>query len=722
MSAARLALAILAGATASVALAVEYPPAHTVDQVDNYHGTLVADPYRWLEDVDAAETRQWVQAQNRLTQSVLARMPERAAFHQRLTALWSYQRQSAPTKVAGRYLYKRNDGLQNQDVLMVQDLLEDPPRVLLDPNSWSADGTVALTTVAPSPDGQWLAYGRADAGSDWNSYRIMGMDGSQPHTEVLERIKFSGLSWTKDSAGFFYSRYPDPPSDADREGGVFDALSNQKLYYHRLGTPQSEDLLIAEAPQQPKWGFNAQVTKDGRYNVIGIWRGSENANAVWVQDLGDPKQPKLDAPITRLIPEFEASFVLVASRGSTLYFRTDLDAPRGRLIAIDLKRPQRSHWRTVVAQSRDVLKHALHAGDQLVLVYMEDAVERIRRYQFNGRRLKDIPMPGLGRLGTYGSATSANISGSPGDDELFFAYSDFRQPLTVYRADLTTGNVRPLFAPELAFDPDDYVTKQVFYTSRDGTRIPMFISHKKGLKLDRRNPTLVHGYGGFDVSLTPWYSVPYFAWMEAGGVFAVANLRGGGEYGVKWHQAGIKHNKQNVFDDFIAAAGHLVSAGYTAPEHLAATGRSNGGLLMGAVTNQVPWLFSAVVADVGVMDMLRFHKFTIGWAWTGDYGSSDNAAEFETLHRYSPYHNVRRGTDYPAVMVTTGDHDDRVVPGHSYKYTAAMQAATASQDPVLIRVDTAAGHAAGKPVDKQIDEHADRLGFMLHFTRSAAAE
>ena len=419
MSAARLALAILAGAIASAAMAVEYPPAHTVDQVDNYHGTLVADPYRWLEDVDAADTRQWVQAQNRLTQAELAQMPERAAFHQRLTALWSYQRQSAPQKVAGRYLYSRNDGLQNQDVLMVQDLLEDPPRVLLDPNSWSADGTVALTTVAPSPDGQWLACGRADAGSDWNSYRILGMDGSQPHQEVLGRIKFSGLSWTKDSAGFFYSRYPNPPSDSDNNGGVFDALAHQKLYYHRIGTPQSEDRLIAEAPEQPKWGFNAQVTHDGRYNVIGVWRGSENANAVWVQDLGDPKNPELSAPITKLIPDFEASFVLVASRGSTLYFRTDLKAPRGRLIAIDLKRPQRQHWRTVVAQSGDVLKHALHAGDQLVLVYMEDAVERIRRYQFNGRRLKNIPMPGLGRLGTYSSGTSANISGSPGDDELW---------------------------------------------------------------------------------------------------------------------------------------------------------------------------------------------------------------------------------------------------------------------------------------------------------------
>ena len=702
---------------AAPAAALEYPAAHSVEQVDVYHGQRVADPYRWLEDVDAPETRRWVEAQNAFTESQLARMPERAQFHKRLTELWSFSRQSAPTKVAGRYLFTRNDGLQNQDVLMIQDLLEDPPRVLLDPNQWSEDGTVAMTLAKPSPNGELLAYGRAAAGSDWNEFRIMSIDGNASFEEVLQRIKFSSLSWTADSRGFFYSRYPQPPKQSAAGDGVFDALAHQRLYYHRVGTPQSEDLLVAEAPEQPKWGFASSVTDDGRYNVIAIWRGSENANAVWVQDLKEPKQPQVQAPITRLIPDFEASYVLVASRGNTLYFRTDLNAPRGRIIAIDLDQPQKKHWRTVVRESKAVLKHALHAGDQLVLVYMDDAVERIRRYQFNGRRLKDIELPGLGRLGTYRSGTAANISGKAGDDELFFAYSDFRQPLTVYRSDLATGSVRPLFEPELQFDPSEYETKQVFFTSRDGTRVPMFISHKRGLKLDGSNPTLVHGYGGFDVSLTPWFSVPYFAWMDAGGVFAVANLRGGGEYGADWHRAGIKHNKQNVFDDFIAAAGHLVSAGYTSPEHLAATGRSNGGLLMGAVTNQVPWLFSAVVADVGVMDMLRFHKFTIGWAWTGDYGSSDNKDEFETLYSYSPYHNVKPGADYPAVLVTTGDHDDRVVPGHSYKYTAAMQAATASSDPVLIRIDTAAGHAAGKPVDKQIEEEADRLGFMLHFTR-----
>ena len=690
-----------------------YPAARTVEHVDEYFGVPVADPYRWLEDVDSEETRAWVRAQNRLTQSKLAEIDAREPLRQRMTELWSYARRSVPEQVAGRYFYTRNNGLQNQDVLVMQNGADAEPELLLDPNSLSEDGTVALTTTKVSPDGQYLGYGLSVAGSDWNEFRVRRIADGKDLPETLGRIKFSGMSWTKDSGGFFYSRYPEPPENDDE--GVFEALANQRLYYHRVGTSQDLDRLVAEAPGEPKWGFSAQVTNDGRYNVISIWRGTENANDVWVQDLQDPKSPRISAPVSKLITGFKASYVLVGSQGSELYFRTDLGAPRGRIIAIDLDKPGRGHWRSVVPQSADVLKHALHAADQLVLVYMQDASERIRRYTLSGQRLADIKLPGLGRLGTYRSDTASNISGSPGDDELFFAYSDFSQPLTVYRASLSRSSHAPWFAPKLKFNPDDYVTEQVFFSSRDGTRVPMFISYKKGLKRNGDNRTLLHAYGGFDVSLTPWYSVPYFAWMDAGGVFAVANIRGGGEYGADWHRAGTQLNKTNVFDDFIAAAGYLIHNDYTRSARLAITGRSNGGLLMGAVTNRAPWLFSAVVADVGVMDMLRFHKFTIGWAWTGDYGSSDNEAQFHSLLSYSPYHNVRR-QPYPAVLVTTGDHDDRVVPGHSYKYTAAMQAAQIGQDPILIRVDTAAGHAAGKPIDKQIEEEVDRISFMLRYT------
>ena len=708
--------AALIAATPLPALGAEYryPPAPRVDHVDTYHGVEVWDPYRWLEDNESEPTRNWVAAQNRLTRRVIDGMPAREPLRERMTELWSFARRSAPGKAAGRYLYTANDGLQDQDVLYVQELLEDPPRALIDPNTLSEDGTVSLTQWKASADGRWLAWGLARSGSDWNEFRVRDIDTGEDSPEVLSRIKFSGIAWTRDSRGFFYSRYPQPPSDDG--DGVFDALANQRLYYHRVGTPQSEDRLVLEVPDQPKWGFAPTVTDDGRYLVVSIWRGSENVNGVWVLDMESGEQPVLDGEFRRLVPGFEASWVPIGSHGSRLYLVTDLDAPRKRIVSVDLARPGEPSWQSVVPESRDVLKHALRAGKQIVAVYMQDAAERIRRFGLDGRRLRDIELPGHGRLGVYGSSTASNIKGSSGDPELFFAYSDFSRPLTVYRADLETGEQRVFFEPELGFDPDDYVTRQVFFTSRDGTRVPMFVSHRRDLEPDTDTRALLHAYGGFDVSLTPWFSVPYFALMEAGGVFAVANIRGGGEYGREWHEAGIQLDKQNVFDDFIAAAGYLVGNELTRPERLAITGRSNGGLLMGAVLNQRPWLFGAVVADVGVMDMLRFHKFTIGWAWTGDYGSSDDPDQFPVLRGYSPYHNLRPGTEYPAVLVTTGDHDDRVVPGHSYKYTARLQSVQAGDDPVLIRVDTAAGHAAGKPVSKQIEEHVDRIAFMWHFT------
>ncbi len=709
--------AALYAATVATVYALDYPPAPRVDHIDVYHGDEVSDPYRWLEDLDSPQTRRWVEAENRLTRRVLDAMPERAQFRARLSRLWQYARTEVPRKLAGRYLFEANDGQQNHDVLYVQDRLEDPPRVLVDPNALSADGTVSLTQWVPSPDGRWLAWGLARSGSDWNEFRIRAIDSGQDCPEVLGRIKFSAVAWTHDGQGFFYSRYPDPP--AEDHDGVFDALANQTLYYHRVGTPQSEDRAVLAVPEQPKWGFVPSVVGEGRYLVVAIWRGSANVNQLWVKDLKDPDAPDLDAPFVKLVADFDAEYTPIGSHGSTLYLVTNAGAPRRRILAVDLMRPQREHWRELVPQSADVLKHALRAGDQIVAVYMQDASERIRRFALDGRRLGDIALPGHGRLGVYGSSTGANIRGEAGDPELFYAYSDFSRPLTVYRADLRTGRSRLFSAPEVEFDPDDYITRQVFYTSRDGTRVPMFISHRKGLKIGPDTPTLLHAYGGFDNAMTPWFSVPYFAWQEAGGVFAVANVRGGGEYGQAWHEAGIRENKPNTFDDFIAAAGYLIGHGITTPERLAITGRSNGGMLMGAVLNRRPDLFGAVVADVGVMDMLRFHKFTIGWAWTGDYGSSDDPEQYQVLRAYSPYHNLRPGVKYPAVLVTTGDHDDRVVPGHSYKYTARLQSVQAGEDPVLIRIDTAAGHAAGKPVSKQIDEHADRLAFMWHYTVGA---
>lgn len=705
------ALMLAASVAAHAAARPDYPPAPPVDHVDMLHGVAVPDPYRWLEDMDAPATRRWVQAQQALTRSVLDALPERAGFERLLGEIWRRPWQGVPRRVGRRRFFVAGDPDREQPRLMVQ-VGDAPPRVLIDPNRWSDDGTAAMTQWAVSPDGRHVAWALARAGSDWNEIRVRSVDDGRDLPEVLGRVKFSSIAWTRDGKGFFYSRYPDPPAQGD--GGVFDALANQALYYHRIGTPQAEDRLVLAVPEQPRWGFVAQVSDDGRWLLVSVWRGSDSANRLYVKDLGSGPAPRLDAPWIRLVDRFDAAWVPVGSDGDRLILRTDDGAPRGRIVAVDMAAPGGPAIRELVPQSRAVLEHALLAHDQIVAVYLEDAVHRIRRYTRDGRRLPDIPLPGLGRIGSYGSSVSTNLSGRAGDPMLYFAYSDFSHPLTVYRADLRGGRVAKVFAPPLDFDPDDYVTRQVFFTSRDGTRVPMFIAHRRGLEIGPHTPTLLHGYGGFEVSLSPWFSEPYFAWMQAGGVFAVANLRGGGEYGKAWHEAGIRERKTNVFDDFIAAAGWLIHHGITDPKRLAITGRSNGGLLMGAVVNRRPDLFAAVVADVGVMDMLRFHRFTIGWAWTGDYGSPEDPEQFRTLLSYSPYHNIRPGTVYPAVMATTGDHDDRVVPLHSYKYVARLQAAQAGDAPILLRVDIGAGHAGGKPVGMRIAEHADRLAFLWH--------
>jgi len=679
---------------------LQYPAARKSDVVDDYHGTRVPDPYRWLEDPDSPESRAWIEAQNRLTAAYLAEIPARATIRQRLTKLWNYPKYGAPFRKAGRYFFLKNDGLQNQSVLYKQASLEATPETLLDPNILSEDGTVALSTLAVSDNGRLLAYGTAASGSDWEEFRVRDVVTARDLPDHLQWIKFSGASWTKDGAGFFYSRYPEPTDKA-----LTDVNRFQRLYYHRLGTDQAQDLLVYERPDQPDWGMNAEVTDDGRYAVLTVWLGTDRRNRVYFRDLKDPRHPKITGEVVRLLDDFDASYAFVGNDGPVFYFLTDLDAPRKRVIAIDTRHPERGRWREVIPQGQDVLEgvHIIH--DTFVANYMHDASSRLRLFALDGRMLKDLELPTLGSIGS--------ISGERKDDEMFYAFTSFLYPTTIFRYDFKSGATSVFKAPTIDFDPSRFETKQVFYTSKDGTRVPMFITYKKGLTLDGSNPTYLYGYGGFNISLTPSFSVAMLVWLEMGGVYAVPNLRGGGEYGEEWHQGGMHEKKQNVFDDFIAAAEYLIAQRYTSPAKLAIAGGSNGGLLVGAAMTQRPELFGAALPVVGVMDMLRFHKFTIGWAWVTDYGSADSAAQFPYLYKYSPLHNIRAGTRYPATLVTTADHDDRVVPGHSFKFTATLQAAQAGPQPVLIEIETKAGHGAGKPTSKLIEEHADRMAFLV---------
>src|SRR5438876_272800 len=690
---------ILFGGAVS-AQTLPYPPARKGDVVDDYHGTRVADPYRWLEDPDSPESRGWIDAENRLTEGYLSQIPERAALRKRLTALWNYPKYGAPFHKAGRFFFFKNDGLQNQSVLYKQASLVADAEVLLDANVLSADGTIALSTLAVSEDGRLLAYGTQASGSDWEEFRVRDIATGRDRPDRLRWIKFSGASWTHDGAGFFYSRYPEAADKALTTVNRF-----QKLYYHRLGTDQMGDTLVYERADQPDWGFSAVVTDDGRYAVLHVWLGTDRRNRVYYLDLKDARRPRVTGRVVRLLDDFDASYGFIGNDGPVFYFLTDLQAPRKRVIAIDTRHPERARWREIIPQGPDVLDgiHIIH--DTFVANYMHDASSRLRLFTLDGRLVKDLPLPTLGSIGA--------ISGERKDDEMFYAFTSFLYPTTIFRYDFKSGGTSVFKAPTIDFDPSGYETKQVFYSSKDGTRVPMFITHKKGLHLDGSNPTYLYGYGGFNISLTPSFSVAMLVWLEQGGVYAVPNLRGGGEYGEEWHQAGMHDKKQNVFDDFIAAAEYLIAQGYTSPAKLAIAGGSNGGLLVGAAITQRPELFGAALPAVGVMDMLRFHKFTIGWAWVTDYGSADSAAQFPYLYKYSPLHNIRAGTRYPATLVTTADHDDRVVPGHSFKFTAALQAAQAGPQPVLIEIETKAGHGAGKPTSKLIEEQADRMAFLV---------
>jgi len=689
--------------TLMLAQTLTYPPTHKSDVVDDYHGTRVADPYRWLEDVDSPETRAWVEAQNRITFAYLEEIPERERIRRRLTELWDYPKYGAPFKKGGRYFFFKNSGLQNQSVLYSQSSLTAQPAVLLDPNTLSPDGTVALSILAFTEDGRTLVYGTSGSGSDWQEFRVRDVSTKQDRSDHLKWIKFSSAAWTHDGAGFFYSRYPEPAAGADP---LLQVNHDQKVYYHKLGTDQAADRLIYERPDHPDWGFSVEVSADGRYAVYTVWLGTDRRNRIYYQDLGDPQHPRLEAAVVRLLDDFDASYGFVGNTGSVFYFQTDNRAPRSRIIAVDVRRPEASQWRELVPQAPDVIEGSQIVHNTFVIRYLHDASSQLRTYALDGKPLGEVPLPTLGSI--------VQVTGEPRDTEMFYAFTSFLYPTTVFRHDFTTGTSSVFKAPEISVDPSKYETVQVFYTSQDGTRAPMFLTYKDGLRKDGANPTYLYGYGGFNVNMTPGFSIGVLAWLEMGGVFAQAVLRGGSEYGEEWHQAGMLDRKQNVFDDFIAAAEYLIAERYTSPPKLAIGGGSNGGLLVGAVLNQRPELFGAALPAVGVMDMLRFHKFTIGWAWVTEYGSADSVGHFPFLYRYSPIHNIKPGAHYPPTLITTADHDDRVVPGHSFKYAATLQAAQGGAEPVLIRIETKAGHGAGKPTAKVIEEQTDRWAFLVH--------
>ena len=674
---------------------LNYPITRKEETCDRLHGIEVPDPYRWLENPDSEATKKWVTAQNNVTFNYLATIPARDKIKARVTELWDYEKYSSPFKRGERYFYFKNDGLQNQSVLYTLKSLEQEGEVLLDPNTLSEDGTVALAGLSISDDGKLMAYGLSTAGSDWVEYRVRDIETGEDQEDIIKWIKFSGASWTKDNQGFFYSRYDEPNEQTKLE----DVNYYQKLYYHKLGTDQSEDILIYHRPDQKEWGFRSGVTEDGKYLIIGVCLGTDSKNLVFYKDLQNP-----DSEVVELISEFEASYRVIDNDGDVFWVQTDLDAPRGKVIAIDLNNRDREHWQEIIPEADETLEGVGILNNQFVANYLKDARSQIKIFDINGDLVRELKLPGIG--------SASGFAGKKYDTETFYTFTGFTTPATIYRYDMTTGESKLFRQPQVDFNPQDYQTQQVFYTSKDGTKIPMFITHKQGIELDGNNPTYLYAYGGFNISLTPNFSVSNLVWMEMGGVYAVANLRGGGEYGEQWHQAGMKDKKQNVFDDFICAAEWLIENKYTSKSKIAIAGGSNGGLLVGACMTQRPDLFAAAIPAVGVLDMLRFHKFTIGWAWCSEYGSPDNEEDFKTLYTYSPLHNLKEDTAYPATMITTADHDDRVVPAHSFKFAAALQAAQAGDNPVLIRIETKAGHGSYSTI-KLRQQKSDELAFLV---------
>jgi prolyl oligopeptidase len=731
----------LAFAASVQAQTLSYPAAQRGTQVDDYNGTKIADPYRWLEDTDSPETKAWVEAENKVTFGYLAGIPQRDAIRRRLTQVWNYTKYSVPDKRGDLLFYSENSGLLNQSILYVKDG-DHASRVLLDPNGLSTDGTVALSFSEPSPNGKLLGYAVSASGSDWQEIRIRDVEKTRDLADTLKWVKFSGLSWTKDNKGFFYSGY-EPQTSGNKLTNV---NRNQRIYYHKVGTPQSADLIIYDRKDQPDWLFGAQVTDDGTFAIITVYNGTDPRTRLFYIFLDNPKKPVINAPIVRLIDNNESENEFINNMGDYFLVRTDRGAPKGQIVQIDINNAEQRRWVSVIPEGKDALQSAYVGGGHLVLSYLQDAHSSVRLYGMpqladprrnrgtsgpggslpgpsrtdrapapsdDRRRLTAPGYPFIGEIDLPGIGSVGSISARPKDNEMFYSFTSFLNPTSIYRYDIKHRTNAVYKAATLPIDATQFETKQVFFNSKDGTRVPMFITMKKGTVLNGANPTILYGYGGFNISETPSFSAANMVWMEMGGIYAVANIRGGSEYGKEWHEAGMLDKKQNVFDDFIAAAEYLIKEKYTSTPKLAIFGGSNGGLLVGAVMTQRPELFGAAVPAVGVMDMLRFQKFTIGWAWTSDYGSSDDPKMFPYLRAYSPLQNIKPGTKYPPTLVTTADHDDRVVPGHSFKFAATLQAAQAGPAPVLIRIETKAGHGAGMPTSKRIEEAADRFAFLV---------
>ncbi|WP_018693289.1 prolyl oligopeptidase family serine peptidase [Algicola sagamiensis] len=679
----------------ALAAQLKYPETKTIQQVDNYHGTYVSDPYRWLEDDVrvSKDVAAWVNAQNKVTRQYLEQIPAKGQIADHLKKLWNYEKRSVIFQKGDKFFFYKNDGLQNQYVLYVQDSIDGKPRVLIDPNSWSKEGTAALGGISVHPDGKYIAYAIQESGSDWRTWKIRDVATGKDLEDELQWLKFTSVKWFNDD--LIYARYP-----RTQKGQEFQSLNqDMKVYRHRLGQKQAQDQVIYFDPKQPNASYDTSIADDKKHIVITSRLGTDSREEVVVLNLADPSSKP-----NKIVSGFDYEYSVFDSKDSFLYVKTTENAPKGKVLLIDLKKPEKKYWKTLIPEQATVLRQVEKLQDFFVTSALEDAKSKLTLFKLDGTKIKDINLPGIG--------TISSISPLKDSNDFFYSYTSFNRPSSVYRYDAASGNSNIHFEPKLAFNPDQITVKQVFYKSKDGTRVPMFIMHKKGLKLTGNTPTLLYGYGGFNISILPSFSPSRIAWIDMGGVYAVANIRGGGEYGEAWHKAGTKLKKQNVFDDFISAAKYLIEEKYTSSKKLAVEGGSNGGLLVGAVTTQRPDLFGAAIPHVGVMDMLRFQKFTAGRFWVDDFGSSDNPTDFANLYRYSPYHNVRPGVDYPATLVMTADTDDRVVPSHSFKYIAALQKAHGGQDPVLIRIESSAGHGAGTPTSKRINSAADIWAFL----------
>ena len=674
---------------------IKYPETKKVTQEDDYFGTKVADPYRWLEDDMSPETAAWVAAQNKVTQDYLSKIPFRDKVRKRLEEMWNYPKYSSPRKVGNHYYYYKNDGLQNQSILYRQVGLNGTPEIFIDPNKLSKDGTASVGAPQFSKNKKYAAYLMAQAGSDWQEGYVMDVTTKKQLTDKVQWIKFSGLTWMGDD-GFYYSRYPEP----DEKGKLSKQNQFHKVYYHKLGTPQSGDVLVYEDKEHPLRNVTAAVTEDERFLIINVSEGT-SGKELWVKDLKNNQKD-----FSLLIKGFNTEANVVDNDGDRLLVKTNADAPNYKLVSIDPKNPSKENWQTIISTRTKLLQSVGKAGGKLFLSYLEDASSRIYQTTYKGILEREIKLPGIGSAGGFG--------GFKEDKEIFYTYSSFNYPPAIYRYNITTGKTELFRRNEAKIKAENYISLQSFFTSKDGTRIPLFITYKKGITLNSNNPVLLYGYGGFNAAITPYFSISNAFFLEQGGVYAVVNLRGGDEYGEEWHKAGMLLNKQNVFDDFIGAAEFLIAKKYTNPKKLAIRGESNGGLLVGAVINQRPELFKVALPMVGVMDMLRYHNFTIGWAWATEYGRSDSAQYFPVLFKYSPLHNLKKGFKYPATLITTADHDDRVVPAHSFKYAATLQEMNDGSNPTLIRIETKAGHGAGLPTSKQIEEAADIWSFIMY--------